>query len=362
MYHLLLLWMLSVLISVGHVCEGLPLNIRPILLTRMQSSSSPSLPSGVPPNDEEPSTPKQKPSSSSSSSSSNYYSYKTFKRLSLPALAYSGFAKVASNLLQLKPNEIIMPKENENNHNASNPKHRRKVAIVTGSNTGVGYETAKTLVETYNMEVIIACRNVEKGMQACQTINESKNNIKNCTGMAVFVQVLDLSNFDSVRNFAKTMNEQYDTIDVLVNNAGRNSAGDDAKPIRINTNITNTTNVVELDVIFATNFLGHFLLTNLLLDKCKRVVNLSSVMHHFPKYSKADDECDDINSVEYWKHMATIMSSTDATSSSSNSKSKTVRKTYGPSKLAALLFSVELNRRYKNSGGLQAIAVNPGSV
>ena len=229
--------------------------------------------------------------------------------MSLPALAYSGFAKIASNLLQLRPNEIVIPEE----YNDTTNRRRRKVAIVTGSNTGVGYETAKRLVKEYNMEVIIACRNVEKGIQTCQSINTDNGNGGSGGGMAVFVRPLDLTNFDSVRQFAKAVNEQYDSIDVLVNNAGRNSAGD-VLPITINNNNATTTttnntdnNILSLDVIFTTNFLGHFLLTNLLLEKCKRVVNLSSVMHHFPKYSKQNDAYDDINSVEYWKHMATTI-------------------------------------------------------
>jgi NAD(P)-dependent dehydrogenase (short-subunit alcohol dehydrogenase family) len=73
-------------------------------------------------------------------------------------------------------------------------------------------------------------------------------------------------------------------------------------------------------------------------------------MHHFPKYSKRDD--DDIDSTEFWRNNA-VEPSADA---------GVVRKTYAPSKLAALLLSLELNRRYGESKGIRSIAVNPGSV
>lgn len=268
---------------------------------------------------------------------SKFYTYKTFKRLGIPALMYSGVSKVAAHLLQVKPNEIS--KINNKDTNEEGNTSRRRVALVTGSNTGVGFETAKSLVQDHGFEVIIACRSMDKGVQACQTINS----LTSSQGMAVFVQPIDLADMESVTSFANAVNGQYDTIDVLINNAGRNSAG---------AAVSLTKEAQGLDVVFSTNFLGHFLLTNLLLNKCRRIVNLASVMHHFPIYDKHGNDVD-INQPEYWRNMA---------SEPIDEKNKSLRKTYGPSKLAALLFSIELNRRYSKSRGIRSIAVNPGSV
>ncbi len=260
----------------------------------------------------------------------NYYSYKTFKRLGIPALVYSGVSKVAVQLLQVKPKEI--PKTHDG---ANGESKRRRVALVTGSNTGVGFETAKSLAQEHGLEVIIACRSVDKGVETCRKINEMSSR-----GMAVFVQSVNLADMQSVRAFANAVNRQYETIDVLVNNAGCNSVG-----------ASSSKNETGLDVVFSTNFLGHFLLTNLLLEKCRRIVNLASVMHHFPIYNNPAK--DDISQLEFWKRMAL---------EPKDEEEKSRRKTYGPSKLAALLFSIELNRRYGETKGIRSIAVNPGAV
>jgi NAD(P)-dependent dehydrogenase (short-subunit alcohol dehydrogenase family) len=189
-------------------------------------------------------------------------------------------------------------------------------------------------------------------------------------GKSVFLQPIDLSNLDNVREFCQAVNNQYDTINVLINNAGKNSASDPTTTKRQQAEISgndeeaSSSKVLVLDDVFTTNFLGHFLLTNLLLTKCQRIVNLSSVMHHFPTYSKRD-ELRDIESIEFWKNNAieSIVDTGSVVTTKSDS-SNTVRKPYGPSKLAALLFSIELNRRYGSGSDrrIRSIAVNPGSV
>lgn len=181
------------------------------------------------------------------------------------------------------------------------------------------------------------------------TTNEGR---KREAGKAVFLRELDLADLDSIRKFGDTMNQHYSCIDVLVNNAACNSKG-----VVYNRKDSSS----SLDILFLTNFLGHFLLTNLLLDKCKRIVNLSSVTHHFPNIIVSKNKNSspvavaaegDINSAEFWKEKATF------TTLSENSK----KKTYGASKLAAILFTLELQRRYGESKGIRSIAVNPGSV
>lgn len=78
-------------------------------------------------------------------------------------------------------------------------------------------------------------------------------------------------------------------------------------------------------------------------------------MHHFPFYSKNDKW--PLVSREYWRNICVVHRDKEGETTTSS-----VRKTYAPSKLAALLFSVELNRRYAKSRGIRSIAVNPGAV
>ena len=199
----------------------------------------------------------------------------------------------------------------------------KKVAVVTGANTGIGFETAKSLAVEYGWEVVLACRSKDKAIQAMIAINqESKSGGK----AVVLEEPLDLSSFESVENFSKAIQRRYEKVDVLVNNAGRNSSGKSGK----------------LNLLFQSNFLGHFLLTNSLLDQLKggRIINLSSVMHHFsgiePKLT------------DYWKSVALY-------------RPDSPPEVYSASKLAAILFTNELNRRYGESHNITSMAVNPGS-
>jgi len=205
------------------------------------------------------------------------------------------------------------------------PSSPRPICIVTGANTGIGYQTSKYLCK-YGYKVILACRSREKGVKAAEDIN-SENDL---LGEAVFLQPLDLSCFDSVRKFVDAFEEAHSNqgLDVLVNNAGINTSGVSAD---------------NLDLCFQTNFLGHFLLTRLLrasLEKKSafggkpKIINLSSVMHHFATPRIKINEWDEV------------------TKSNSNNS-------YADSKLAAILFTIELNRRFK---GISSISVNPGAV
>lgn len=323
------------------------------------------------------STDSSEPSTTASDNNlgSNFYTYKSMKRMEIPALLYSTCARATCKLLRRRPQ--IVPPSRSISSKPSSPKastktHQPRIAIVTGSNTGVGYETAKSLVLNHGYHVIIASRSLEKGTSACESINAlvssstidsgADTTTSGSEGKALWEGPLDLSDLDSVRSFATKIQEnpKYKTIDVLINNAGVNSAG------AITGSATTATTEEEskarpMDVVFSTNFLGHFLLTNILLDQCERVVNLSSVMHHFPVYSN-HDKYGDIDSTAYWKDKAlappSVEENSDATTTSK--KKKTKRKTYGPSKLAALLFTSELQRRYGDK--MLSIAVNPGAV
>jgi len=230
-----------------------------------------------------------------------------------------------------------------------------KIAIVTGSNTGIGFETAKALVVDHGMTVILACRSRDKAELAAKQINDANGK---SGGKAIFLHPLDLSSFQSVRHFSAQVKEYCQkqqqqgtaaasSIQVLVNNAGRNTSGPSNEKYNQDQ---------PLDLLYQSNMLGHYLLTAellLIMTPGARIVNLSSVMHHFCGGSH-----DNLESVDFWRNCAL--------------HGRAPHDPYSPSKLAALLFSIELNRRF--GGGkelkqqqqptprIRSIAVNPGAV
>ncbi|CAF2066759.1 unnamed protein product [Rotaria magnacalcarata] len=142
-----------------------------------------------------------------------------------------------------------------------------KTVLITGANTGIGYETAKDLLQR-DARVIMACRNLNRGQQASnQLVSETGCNENN-----IRLMECDLCSLDSVRAFAKLYNEEEERLDVLICNAGLSWAS----PM-VTTDGFNS--------IIQANYLGHFLLTYLLLDKLRkyrrsRVINVSSKLHN----------------------------------------------------------------------------------
>lgn len=179
-----------------------------------------------------------------------------------------------------------------------------RVAIVTGSSSGIGYETARVLANK-NAEVIIAVRNRQKGDSAVEKIKmQNKDAI-------VQVMLLDLASLESVKNFAEEFKQNHTRLDLLINNAG----------VMIPP-YSKTRDGFELQ--FGTNHLGHFVLTGQLIDLLKntpdsRIVNVSSNAH---KTGKINFE--DLN----WE----------------NRKYKKWP-SYGDSKIANIYFTLELDRR-----------------
>lgn len=288
------------------------------------------------------------PSSQSSISSSPYYAAFTFPFLSCLAIIYS----VTSNLYV----RLMLPQRSGGGGGASirhaisssttsTPaagRQHAKVAIVTGSNTGIGYETARALVCDHGYTVILACRSMDKARTAADRIHNSMPKAVAGSaagqGQAVVVVPLDLSSFASIKAFTDAVKSQYTSIHVLVNNAGRNTSGPSSPDCS-----------GTLDLMFQSNFLGHFALTSQLIgimttdkdDSEARIVNLSSVMHHYCRVSE------DLNDSQFWCDVATGKHCHTSG--------------YSLSKLAAVLFTLELNKRYANNK-IRSIAVNPGCV
>ena len=196
-----------------------------------------------------------------------------------------------------------------------------KVIIVTGGNSGLGYESVKSFSRK-GAEVILACRNIEKGENARLKITQS-----NPTGKIV-VMALDLTDLASIKSFASDFLKKYNRLDVLLNNAGIMMS-----PYGL------TKDGFESQI--GTNHLGHFALTGHLIEilkrtKNSRVVNVSSNAHKFGKI--------DIDNLQF-----------------ENGKGYTPIKAYGQSKLANLLFTYELQRRLEKSGSSTlSLAAHPG--
>ena len=127
------------------------------------------------------------------------------------------------------------------------PDQTGRTAVVTGANTGLGYETAAALAAK-GAHVVLAVRNVDKGRRRRTRIG------RRTPGASVSVQELDLTSLDSVRAAAEALRSNHDTIDLLINNAGV-----------MFTPKSTTKDGFELQ--FGTNHLGHFAFTGLLLDR-----------------------------------------------------------------------------------------------
>jgi NAD(P)-dependent dehydrogenase (short-subunit alcohol dehydrogenase family) len=199
------------------------------------------------------------------------------------------------------------------------PDQTGRVAVVTGANTGLGYETA-TALAAKGAHVVIAVRNLEKGKAAADLIARAN------PGASVAIQELDLSALDSVRAAADQLRADYSSIDLLINNAGV------MMPPK-----STTKDGFELQ--FGTNHLGHFALTNLLLDRLvttpgSRVVTVSSVGHRF---ARTGINFDDLQSDREYSRL----------------------RAYGQSKLANLMFTYELQRRLQGTNTI-AVAAHPG--
>ena len=201
------------------------------------------------------------------------------------------------------------------------PDLKDKSIIVTGGNSGLGYESVKAFASK-GAKVILASRSLEKGEDAKKSI------LKEVTDAEIIVMRLDLGDLESVRDFAANYRKSYNSLHILLNNAG----------------IMMTPYFLTEDGYegqFGTNHLGHFALTGLLIDilnktENSRIVNVSSMAH---KQGRMDFDKLQFND--------------------GNGYSPT--KAYGRSKLSNLLFTYELQRKLESSGSKTiSLAAHPG--
>ena len=202
---------------------------------------------------------------------------------------------------------------------ANIPDQSGRVAVITGANTGLGYETALALA-AHGAHVVLAVRNLDKGKDAISRI------VSQSPQADVALQELDLTSLESTRAAARQLRADHDRIDLLINNAGV-----------MWTPKSVTTDGFELQ--FGTNHLGHFAFTGLLLDRLlpvagSRIVTVSSIGHRI----LADIHFDDLQ----WEHNYNRVAA------------------YGQAKLSNLLFTYELQRRLASHGTTIAAAAHPG--
>ena len=195
-----------------------------------------------------------------------------------------------------------------------------KMAIVTGANSGIGKETAIDLAKR-GARVIVACRDEKRGSDAVRDIKAASKSEE------VILKKLDLASLASVRQFSEEILQEERHIDLLINNAAR---------------LVSSHHLTEdgFEMQFGTNYLGHFLLTNLLLDRIKesapsRIVNVSSDGHYYGSL--------DFNNM-MWVNC--------------NYKSFAA---YARSKLANVMFSRELAKRLEGTG-VSTYSLHPGHV
>ncbi|XP_069488529.1 retinol dehydrogenase 14-like [Ambystoma mexicanum] len=196
-----------------------------------------------------------------------------------------------------------------------------KTALVTGANTGIGKCVALDLARR-NARVVLACRSRERGQEALVDI-QKKTGSRN-----VVLRIIDTSSLASVRAFADQVLQEEKRLDILINNAGASGL-----PVSVTSE--------GLELTHATNFLGPFLLTNLLLGLMTqsthgRIVNLSSFMHRRGRVNLKNMKGEELERVAK-------------------------DQTYNNTKLMNILFSNELARRLQGTG-VTANSVNPGVV
>lgn len=194
-----------------------------------------------------------------------------------------------------------------------------KIVLITGANSGLGAAAAMELAQM-GAQVIMVCRNEDSGRSASQKIK------KQVPSAILDLLIADFSAQSSIRSLALQVLERYDRLDVLINNAGA-------------INSKRLTTVDGLEMTFAVNHLGYFLLTNLLLDLLRqsapsRVINVSSAAHHRSPLDFNDLQ----NEVDYNRWIA-----------------------YGRSKLANIYFTYSLAKKLERDG-ITVNCMHPGLV
>ncbi len=198
------------------------------------------------------------------------------------------------------------------------PSQKGRIVVITGANSGLGFETTKFFASK-EATVVMACRNLQNGEMARDLV------IQEFPEAELKLMLLDLGDLSSIRRFVKLYNEKYDRLDILFNNAGLMA-------------IPKTITKDGFEAQFGVNHLGHFALTGLLLDRIlatekSRIVTIGSVFHYIGRINIEDPMAEN-RRYSKWGG-------------------------YTQSKLANLLFTFELQRKLHNHSTM-AVAAHPG--
>ncbi|CAF4192119.1 unnamed protein product [Adineta steineri] len=199
-----------------------------------------------------------------------------------------------------------------------------KTVLITSGHTGIGYETAKDLLRR-GARVIITCHDMYQGNQAIRQIRSETE----CNEKSIRFMECDLCSLDSVRHFAKNYNNEEERLDVLI----------------CNSSLLWTTDIVTKDgfnSIIQADYLSHFLLTNLLLNKLKqcrpsRIINISSSAHKTVRTIDWSDALTQFKNYYLWG-------------------------AYPTSKVFQILSAYKLKQDLFASEGINVFAVNPGWI
>ncbi len=194
-----------------------------------------------------------------------------------------------------------------------------KLCVITGANSGIGFETARELAKQ-GAFIVMVCRNEDKALEAKEEI------LRETHSAGIDIVLCDFSSQDEIRSAAAEIKKRYEKIEILINNHGFTGSG-------------YKETVDGLEEVFAVNHIGYFLFTNLLLDTLKnadkaRIINVASTAHRNGEFDPENLQLK--RNYQPWK-------------------------AYGNSKLFNILFTVELAKRIEDSG-VTANCLHPGVI
>lgn len=197
-----------------------------------------------------------------------------------------------------------------------------RTIIITGTNSGLGFETAKKIAADHQYRLVLACRDLQKANAAKEEIIKISGNTN------IECLQIDTSSLKSVEEFVEEFSKNHDSLYGLINNAGISG-------------IHSGKSVDGVEIVMATNYLGHWYLTKLLLEKynVKKIFNITSDMHNPPQGLK-------------WRPVKDIFYSDNSD-----------RTAYPYSKLSFIYFSKELQERLDKEGKDTIVnSFNPGMM
>jgi NAD(P)-dependent dehydrogenase (short-subunit alcohol dehydrogenase family) len=272
-----------------------------------------------------------------------YQSYEKNQSIELPE-------KRINEAFEKNPLTSATASSNDDRKKKSSTTTQKPIVIITGSTAGIGYSTASELYRL-GCHVIIASRSKDKCLTTVDEITKAYPT--NEKGGKLDCHSLDIGDFDSVRDFVKWFSSNYSYLTYLINNAGIHySQGENTKLTKTDTAILSKQGY---DEVFATNYMGHFLLTHLLLPLMKkgRILSIASGLHYGSDGTTL--------AIETTKNHNGLIDAADGNKRGFYHRMNA----YGVSKLAQILHMKYLMKQFEKEGkanDIQCISICPGWV